>query len=217
MDSIWIKGGSKLNGEIPISGAKNWSSGYMPATYQGTILRSAGEPILDLRPPEGMSDATQRRLLDTLSEFNGEHFCHRHFTRFRHRVGCRSRVAEDTCAIYRRRNDDAAALFLQVWHRVLDRQECSGQIVREGACPILQRELLNRRPDAVDARIGEDDIHPAPAINNLLDGALHLVLLCNISDNGHALVAIALNLVRCLLYLTGGMTERSDACTLLCK
>src|SRR5438270_492945 len=58
----------------PISGAKNWSSGYMPATYQGTILRSAGEPILDLRPPEGMSDATQRRLLDTLSEFNGEHF-----------------------------------------------------------------------------------------------------------------------------------------------
>ena len=27
----------------PISGAKNWSSGYMPATYQGTIFRSAGD------------------------------------------------------------------------------------------------------------------------------------------------------------------------------
>ena len=26
----------------PISGAKNWSSGYMPATYQGTVLRSQG-------------------------------------------------------------------------------------------------------------------------------------------------------------------------------
>src|SRR5437762_4223932 len=36
----------------PISGAKNWSSGYMPATYQGVILRSAGEPILDLVPPK---------------------------------------------------------------------------------------------------------------------------------------------------------------------
>ena len=58
----------------PISGAKNWSSGYMPATYQGTILRSAGEPILDLKPPEGMSDAAQRDLLDTLGEFNGEHY-----------------------------------------------------------------------------------------------------------------------------------------------
>src|SRR6059036_2749301 len=29
----------------PISGAKNWSSGYMPATYQGCILASAGQPI----------------------------------------------------------------------------------------------------------------------------------------------------------------------------
>ena len=37
----------------PISGAKNWSSGYMPATYQGTILRSAATPILDLQPARG--------------------------------------------------------------------------------------------------------------------------------------------------------------------
>jgi hypothetical protein len=57
----------------PISGAKNWSSGYMPATYQGTIFRSAGVPVLDLRPPEGMSEATQRRLLDTLHDYNAEH------------------------------------------------------------------------------------------------------------------------------------------------
>ena len=33
----------------PISGAKNWSSGYMPASFQGTILRSAGVPVLKLR------------------------------------------------------------------------------------------------------------------------------------------------------------------------
>ena len=50
----------------PISGAKNWSSGYMPASYQGTILRSAGEPILDLKRPEGESEPMQRDLLDTL-------------------------------------------------------------------------------------------------------------------------------------------------------
>jgi hypothetical protein len=37
----------------PISGAKNWSSGYMPASYQGTLLRSAGVPVLDLKRPEG--------------------------------------------------------------------------------------------------------------------------------------------------------------------
>jgi Protein of unknown function (DUF1501) len=57
----------------PISGAKNWSSGYMPASYQGTILRSAGQPILDLQRPAGSSEAMQRRLLDTLGEFNHEH------------------------------------------------------------------------------------------------------------------------------------------------
>src|SRR5438132_6352662 len=35
----------------PISGAKNWSSGYMPATYQATLLRSGNDPILDLNRP----------------------------------------------------------------------------------------------------------------------------------------------------------------------
>src|SRR5205823_7476761 len=57
----------------PISGAKNWSSGYMPASYQGVILRSAGQPILDLQRPAGTSEAVQRRLLDTLREYNTVH------------------------------------------------------------------------------------------------------------------------------------------------
>ncbi len=57
----------------PISGAKNWTSGYMPASYQGTILRSAGQPILDLHRPAGTTDAMQRRMLDTLGAFNREH------------------------------------------------------------------------------------------------------------------------------------------------
>src|SRR5207248_1421726 len=57
----------------PISGAKNWSSGYMPASYQGTILRSQGAPILDLQPPEGVSRDMQRRFLDTLADYNQAH------------------------------------------------------------------------------------------------------------------------------------------------
>jgi hypothetical protein len=61
----------------PISGAKNWSSGYMPATYQGTILRSGGTPILDLQRPAEMSAATQRQFLDTLNEFNSDHYASR--------------------------------------------------------------------------------------------------------------------------------------------
>jgi hypothetical protein len=61
----------------PISGAKNWTSGYMPASFQGTIFRSNGAPILDLDRPAGMSQETQRRFLDTLNEFNGAHLAPR--------------------------------------------------------------------------------------------------------------------------------------------
>jgi hypothetical protein len=57
----------------PISGPKNWSSGYMPATYQGCIVRSEGTPILDLKRPESISDPVQRQLLDALREYNDEH------------------------------------------------------------------------------------------------------------------------------------------------
>ncbi len=57
----------------PISGAKNWSSGYMPASYQGVVMRSAGAPILDLQPPAGMSRSTQRAVLDRLMMKNRQH------------------------------------------------------------------------------------------------------------------------------------------------
>lgn len=57
----------------PISGAKNWSSGYMPAAFQGTVLRSAGDPILDLARPKGMTDLAQREVLETLGAYNADH------------------------------------------------------------------------------------------------------------------------------------------------
>ena len=57
----------------PISGAKNWTSGYMPASYQGTLLRSNGPPILDLQRPQGVTEPMQRRMLDTLNAYNHEH------------------------------------------------------------------------------------------------------------------------------------------------
>lgn len=57
----------------PISGAKNWSSGYMPASYQATTITAGDTPILDLKRPQGITDATQRRMLGTLREYNTEH------------------------------------------------------------------------------------------------------------------------------------------------
>jgi len=57
----------------PISGAKNWSSGYMPAQFQATVFRPQGDPIMNLSPGGGMSESEQRRLIDHLNHFNGEH------------------------------------------------------------------------------------------------------------------------------------------------
>ena len=57
----------------PISGAKNWSSGYMPASFQATVLNGGATPILDVAPPESESDAAQRAMLATLADYNNEH------------------------------------------------------------------------------------------------------------------------------------------------
>jgi hypothetical protein len=57
----------------PISGAKNWSSGYMPADYQATVFRSQGDPILDLQPYGAATREMQRDVLDTLRRMNERH------------------------------------------------------------------------------------------------------------------------------------------------
>jgi hypothetical protein len=58
----------------PISGAKNWTSGYMPASLQGTVFRPTGSPILNLARQKGMSENEQKQLIDHLNHFNGLHF-----------------------------------------------------------------------------------------------------------------------------------------------
>ena len=57
----------------PISGAKNWTSGYMPASYAGTVFRSKGDPILNLRNAQNMPREQQRTLLDYLGSMNQGH------------------------------------------------------------------------------------------------------------------------------------------------
>jgi hypothetical protein len=55
-------------------GASNWSSGFLPATYQGVQFRSSGDPVLNLSNPQGVAPATQRRVLDAVSRLNQERF-----------------------------------------------------------------------------------------------------------------------------------------------
>ena len=57
----------------PIPGAANWASGYMPAAYQGTILRSKGNPILNLKPNSMISHAMQGDKISAINAFNELH------------------------------------------------------------------------------------------------------------------------------------------------
>src|SRR6516164_5667285 len=61
----------------PISGPKNWSSGYMPAAFQGTVIRADGTPIHNLDLPAGMTREAQREMLDRLREKNEAHLADR--------------------------------------------------------------------------------------------------------------------------------------------
>ena len=61
----------------PISGQPNWSSGFMPATYSGTLFRPVGDPILDLKGPEHITAKVQREQLDLLAKINQQHLAQR--------------------------------------------------------------------------------------------------------------------------------------------
>ncbi len=58
---------------FPQGGAANWSNGFLPAFYQGTPLRPKGSPILNLRPPPGISSEVQRANLDFLAKLERDH------------------------------------------------------------------------------------------------------------------------------------------------
>ena len=50
-------------GGLPINGEKNWSSGWLPAVYQGTVFRFGPSPVLNLQSPDGVSaEARQNQL-----------------------------------------------------------------------------------------------------------------------------------------------------------
>lgn len=57
----WVKGG-----------APAWGNGYMPATYQGTILRGGESPILNLNTPTGVTGDQQRATVDLINRLNRE-------------------------------------------------------------------------------------------------------------------------------------------------
>src|SRR5690606_14314524 len=54
-------------------GVTNWSNGFMPALFQGTVLRPREPRILNLEAPSHMRGVFQRQSLELLRELNEQH------------------------------------------------------------------------------------------------------------------------------------------------
>jgi len=56
------------------AGSGNWSSGFLPSTYQGVTFRSSGDRVLYLSNPGGVSLKSQRAALDTIRDLNEQSY-----------------------------------------------------------------------------------------------------------------------------------------------
>ena len=54
-------------------GNLNWSSAFLPTTYQGTLFRAGGTPVINLKRPGDVSRADQRAQLDLMAKLNDRH------------------------------------------------------------------------------------------------------------------------------------------------
>ncbi len=54
----------------PPGGNRNWGTGFMPASYQGTRFADGPSPILFSQPPNDVTDARQRSKVEFINELN---------------------------------------------------------------------------------------------------------------------------------------------------
>jgi hypothetical protein len=60
-------------GGHPVDGVSNWSNGFMPPLFQGTVLRAKEPRILNLNPPPHLKGSLQEQNLDLLAALNRRH------------------------------------------------------------------------------------------------------------------------------------------------
>lgn len=58
---------------MPPASTANWGNGFLPAQYQGVVFGSDAEPIVDLKPPDGIGDAEQQATIGLVRALNAGH------------------------------------------------------------------------------------------------------------------------------------------------
>jgi hypothetical protein len=57
----------------PVDGVRNWSNGWLPPLFQGTVIRPREPRILNLDPPAHLRGARQQQNLALLADLNARH------------------------------------------------------------------------------------------------------------------------------------------------
>ena len=59
--------------QLPVQGVANWTNGYLPSLFQGTVVRPREPRILNLTPPPMLKGAAQKAYLDYVGQLNQKH------------------------------------------------------------------------------------------------------------------------------------------------
>lgn len=62
---------------LPVLGVENWTNGWLPSLYQGTVVRPKEPRILNLDAPMSLKGEAQERYLKFLGDLNKTHLDHR--------------------------------------------------------------------------------------------------------------------------------------------
>lgn len=62
---------------LPVEGVLNWSNGWLPSIFQGTVIRPVEPRILNLQPPAELAGEVQEEYLDLIASLNKGHIAER--------------------------------------------------------------------------------------------------------------------------------------------
>ncbi|CDN44996.1 hypothetical protein BN871_GE_00080 [Paenibacillus sp. P22] len=119
-------------------------------------------------------------------------------------------IVEDPVAVDGARNDDAAAVFLEMRNAVLHREERAAQIDAKRLVPIVHIQVLDRRPHPVDAGVREHDVDSPETLVYGTDASLDRSGVADVGRRHDSLSAFALDFVPDFLGIIRCAVQKTD-------
>ena len=127
---------------LPVEGVLNWSNGWLPSIYQGTVIRAREPRILNLQPPEQISSKLQANYLDFLRQVN-----QRQLDRYSDNTDLAARIANfELAALMQTSARDALDLSQETkaTHQMYGLDDANKDAAEYGARCLIARRLVER-------------------------------------------------------------------------